>query len=62
MVSASSTAACTLLVSKDVAFCSAVSAKCWHLEEVAVARGTDRPDLYFAFSGKRRKQAEPGHA
>jgi len=40
MVSASYMAACTLSVSRDVAFCSAVSAKYWHLEEAVVARGT----------------------
>lgn len=39
-MSASSTAACMLWVSKDVAFCSAAAAKCWALEEAVVARGT----------------------
>ena len=39
-MSVSSTAACTLSVSRDMAFHSAVSAKCWHLEEAVVARGT----------------------
>lgn len=41
-MSASSTAACMLWVSKDVAFCSAAAAaaKCWALEEALVARGT----------------------
>lgn len=40
MVSASSMAACMLLVSRDVTFCSAVSAKYWHLEEAVFARET----------------------
>lgn len=40
-MSASSTAAYMLWVSKDVAFCSAAAAaKCWALEEALVARGT----------------------
>lgn len=39
-MSASSTAACMLWVSRDVAFCGAAAAKCWALEEAVVARGT----------------------
>lgn len=38
-MSASSTAACMLSVSRDAAFCAVVPAKYWHLEEAAVARG-----------------------
>lgn len=59
-MSASSTAACTLWVSRHMAFRGAAPAKCCHLEEAVVARGTDRPDLYFVFLG-RSKQAQPGH-
>lgn len=42
MVSASSMVACTLSVSRDAVFCSAFSAKSWHLEKAVVDRGTDR--------------------
>lgn len=42
MVSVSSMAACTLLVSRDVVFCSALSAKYWRLEKAVVDRVTNR--------------------
>lgn len=59
MVSASSTAACMLLVSRDVAFCSAVSAKYRHMEEAVAARGTgEQIDLTCTLCSWAREESK----